>query len=183
MGGILGGLLGLGGNAISSAMNMKIAQKQMDFQERMSNTAMQRSMADYRAAGLNPMFAARFGGASTPPGAAIPVNFDANSAMATGRAEALKKDEQDIKYQQSLQNQISTRKLDWEEKTAFEQMEQAKIGTKMAELALPEARAKAGMWEAVGSPGKAAQTVGTGFLTRGASKLFSSAKAVLRGTK
>jgi hypothetical protein len=47
------------------------AKKQMDFQERMSNTAHQRQMADMRKAGLNPILSAKYGGSSSPAGAAF----------------------------------------------------------------------------------------------------------------
>lgn len=45
------------------------ARVQMDFQERMSNTAYQRAMADMRRAGINPIMVSKLGGASTPTGA------------------------------------------------------------------------------------------------------------------
>lgn len=63
-------LLGAAGSAISSAHQ---AEKNRDFQERMSNTSHQREVKDLLAAGLNPALSAKLGGSSTPLGSTAQV--------------------------------------------------------------------------------------------------------------
>lgn len=69
----IGTALGAGMDMFSSAKansaNRDIAREQMEFQERMSSTAYQRSRADAQAAGFNPILGYQQGGSSSPAGA------------------------------------------------------------------------------------------------------------------
>ena len=103
----------IGTSAYALDQARREARTNRDFQREMSNSAYQRAVADLKAAGLNPILAAKTGGASTPSGATAQIPTPPSMKGMTASAMNVKQMSEGLRGQ-TMQNQQMAHRMELE---------------------------------------------------------------------
>lgn len=118
--GLAGGVLSGAGARDANQMNRRSVRDQMAFQERMSNTAVQRRMADLKAAGINPVLAGKYEASS--PGGASTTFMNEGAAAAQGMMQGVQAGQQAVATAQQVKmTNAQVAKIDQETRNLQEQ--------------------------------------------------------------
>lgn len=158
------------------------AREQMAFQERQSSTAVQRQMQDMRSAGVNPILAAKYGGASSPSGA----SYDAKNELeglpqAVGSAIQLKRMKAELENMHETNLNLRAQNLQIASQVEVNSATAKKIQaeTDMLQFARLKEKATAPLYDAAGNIISAGVATARQLLTSGP----KVAATLSRGTK
>lgn len=141
--------------AEANAANDAQAQRQMDFQERMSSSAWQRGVEDMRKAGLNPALAYTQGPASAPSGAAATMASERKGDIGGGlganakAAYGISQQERSVQSQTALNTasaevaKVNAEKLGANAQEARENIENIKKDTERKEAEIKRTKEEA----------------------------------------
>lgn len=164
----LAGMLSIGSQSATNRTNVRLARENRAWQERMSNTEVQRRMQDYIAAGLNPALAYE-NAASTPGGETGRID-DVGKAGLEGiaSARAMRDAREAMKNQAAIgASQISlNKKAEDKMETEMDYTDQLRLKAAKETIAVDadnaEREANAEFWRALQGSGAGASAKGVG---------------------